>query len=120
MPVSTWNYIGEAEGIRHLGPMAQDFYAAFGLGDSERYINTLDADGVALAAVQGLYAKNQALEAENADLQTQIDGLETRLTALEHGGTPQAASTLTTWWPLAGAVVLAGVVVARRRRQEIE
>ncbi|MFL7792399.1 MAG: tail fiber domain-containing protein, partial [Anaerolineae bacterium] len=130
MPVSTWNYIGEAEGIRHLGPMAQDFYAAFGLGDSERYINTLDADGVALAAIQGLYAKNQALAAENTALQTRVDDLETenaaqektlsdletRLAVLERGGTPQAVSTLTTWWPLAGMVVLAGIVVARRRR----
>jgi hypothetical protein len=116
MPVSTWNYIGETEGIRHLGPMAQDFYAAFGLGDSERYINTLDADGVALAAIQGLYAKNQALEAENAALQTRVDDLETRLTALERAGTPRPVSTLTPWWPLAGLVVLAGIVVARRRR----
>jgi hypothetical protein len=130
MPVSTWNYIGEADGIRHLGPMAQDFYAAFGLGDSERYINTLDANGVALTAIQGLYAKNQALATENAALQMRVDdletenaaqekeleNLETRLAALERGGTPQAVSTLTTWWPLAGAVVLTGIVVAQRRR----
>jgi hypothetical protein len=127
MPVSTWNYIGEAEGIRHLGPMAQDFYAAFGLGDSERYINTLDADGVALAAIQGLYAKNQALEAEvstlkteNATLKKDMSDLEARVAALERGGTPQDASTLTPWWPLAGVVVLAGIVVAQRRRQEVE
>jgi hypothetical protein len=120
MSVSTWNYIGEAEGIRHLGPMAQDFTAAFGLGDSERYINTIDADGVALAAIQGLYAKNQALEAENAALQTQIDDLETRLTALEHAGTPQPVSTLTTWWPLAGLAILAGIAVARRRQPRLE
>jgi hypothetical protein len=127
MPVSTWNYIGEAEGIRHLGPMAQDFYAAFGLGDSERYINTLDADGVALAAIQGLYAKNQALEAEvstlkteNATLKKDMSDLEARVAALERGGTPQDASTLTPWWPLAGVVVLAGIVVAQRGRQEVE
>ena len=60
--------------------------------------------------------KNQALEAENAALQTQIDDLETRLTALERAGTPQPVSTLSTWWPLAGLVVLAGMVVAQRRR----
>jgi len=126
MPVSTWNYIGEAEGIRHLGPMAQDFYAAFGLGDSERYINTLDADGVALAAIQGLDAKNQALEAEvstlkteNATLKKDMNDLEARVAALERGGTPQTISTLSTWWPLAGVVVLAGIVVTQRRRQEV-
>jgi hypothetical protein len=127
MPVSTWNYIGEADGIRHLGPMAQDFYVAFGLGDSERYINTLDADGVALAAIQGLYTKNQALEAEVSTLKTEnttlkkdMSDLEARVAALERGGMPQAVSTLTSWWPLAGAVVLAGIVVAQRRRQEVE
>ena len=127
MPVSTWNYIGEAEGIRHLGPMAQDFYAALSLGDSERYINTLDADGVALAAIQGLYAKNQALKAEvstlkteNATLKKDMSDLEARVAALERGGTPLAVSILTTWWPLAGVVVLASIVVAQRRRQEVE
>ena len=44
-----------------MGPTAQDFYAAFGLGEDERHISTVDADGVALAAIQGLYAQNQAL-----------------------------------------------------------
>jgi hypothetical protein len=133
MPVSTWNYIGEAEGIRHLGPMAQDFYVAFGLGDSERYINTLDADGVALAAIQGLYAKNQTLTTENAALQTRVNDLEienatqektlndleARLAALEQAGTPHPAQPIATWWLLVGLAALAGIAVARRRHQEI-
>jgi hypothetical protein len=120
LPISTWNYKADDPDIHHMGPVAQDFYATFGLGEDDRHIAAMDTSGVALAAIQELYAKNQALEAENADLQTQIDGLETRLTALEHGGTPQAISTLTTWWPLAGAVVLAGVVVAQRRQHRPE
>ena len=53
MPVETWNYKGGA--IRHMGPMAQDFYAAFGLGPDDKHISTVDADGVALAGVQALY-----------------------------------------------------------------
>ncbi|MFL7790583.1 MAG: tail fiber domain-containing protein [Anaerolineae bacterium] len=120
MPISTWNYKAGDSNARHMGPVAQDFYATFGLGDDDRHIAAMDTSGVALAAIQELYAKNQALEAENADLQTQIDGLETRLTALEQGGTPQAISTLTTWWPLGGMVVLAGIVAAQRRQHRHE
>ncbi|MEM6282963.1 MAG: tail fiber domain-containing protein, partial [Chloroflexota bacterium] len=59
MPISTWNYTAQGEGVLHMGPMAQDFYAAFGLGLDERHIDTVDADGVALAAIQGLYMQNQ-------------------------------------------------------------
>ena len=120
MPISTWNYKAGDPNARHMGPVAQDFYATFGLGEDDRHIAALDASGVALAAIQKLYAKNQTLEAENADLQTQIDGMEARLAALEQGGTPQAISTLTTWWPLGGMVVLAGIVAAQRRQHRQE
>ena len=46
LPVSTWNYIGEDPSVRHLGPMAQDFKAAFGLGDTDQMISMVDANGV--------------------------------------------------------------------------
>jgi len=84
-PVTTWNYKAQDPSIRHIGPMAQDFNVLIeGLGgEGEDYINTLDADGVALAAIQGLYAQNQALEAENTALQQQVDDLEARVVALE-------------------------------------
>ena len=42
--------------------MAQDFYAAFGVGKNETTITTIDADGVALAAIQALH---QQLQEEN-------------------------------------------------------
>jgi hypothetical protein len=78
--------------------MAQDFYTAFGLGEDERYIGTLDADGVALAAIQGLYQLGQEqdahindLESQLASQQAQIDSLEARLAALERGAQPGAA-----------------------------
>jgi hypothetical protein len=51
IPVSTWNYISQDETIRHMGVMAQDFYAAFGVGEDDRHITTIDADGVAFAAI---------------------------------------------------------------------
>ena len=76
LPLSTWSYIAQGEGIRHMGPMAQDFRAAFGLGESETSISTIDADGVALAAIQGLNAK---LEAENEALRARLDRIEQML-----------------------------------------
>lgn len=69
LPISTWNYSGSTEGL-HMGPVAEDFKAAFGLSGDGRSIATVDADGVALAAIQGLNAK---LEAENAALRAELD-----------------------------------------------
>lgn len=54
MSISTWNYESQDEETRHTGPMAEEFAAAFGLGESDRRISAVDADGVALAAIQGL------------------------------------------------------------------
>jgi hypothetical protein len=90
VPIFTWNGQGQDPSIRHMGPMAQDFYATFGLGQDDKHIATIDLDGVALAAIQALdqrsqeqAARIQALEAENATRQQQIDELVTRLAALE-------------------------------------
>jgi hypothetical protein len=61
MPISTWSYKTEHEaGFRHIGPTAQDFHARFGFGYDDKSIATVDADGVALAAIQGLNAKVEA------------------------------------------------------------
>jgi len=57
LPVQTWRYTNEVSELRHLGPMAQDFRAAFGLGDDDRTIAIVDEGGVALAAIQGLNQK---------------------------------------------------------------
>ncbi len=78
LPISTWNYESQDPSIRHMGPMAQDMYAAFGLGESDTGIDTIDADGVALAAIQGLNQRlNQKLAAQNDEIQ----GLDQRLAA---------------------------------------
>ena len=67
----------EAPRIRHLGPMAQDFRSAFGLGEDNRHIDTVaDSEGVALAAIQGLYRQNRALERENQSLNDRLLRLE--------------------------------------------
>jgi hypothetical protein len=64
IPIATWRYKSQNPSIRHIGPVAQDFYAAFGLGEDDKYISTIDADGVALAAIQGLYKVVQEQRAE--------------------------------------------------------
>ena len=83
IPITTWNYEGQDPFIRHIGPMAQDFYAAFGVGEDDRHISTVDADGVALAAIQGLYQLVQEQAAQIVLLQQQNAELEARLAVLE-------------------------------------
>jgi hypothetical protein len=72
MPVSTWSMKGDEAQTPHLGPTAQDFYAAFNLGDSDITINSADAQGVALAAIQGLYQLVQEQEKRIAELEAQL------------------------------------------------
>jgi hypothetical protein len=58
-----------------MGPTAQDFNAAFGLGDFPLRINTIDADGVALAGVNALEARTRALQDEVETLRRRLDAL---------------------------------------------
>jgi len=82
LPIQTWSFKDNAA-VRHIGPMAQDFYAAFGLGDGDKTISTIDLDGVALAAIQALHQENKALRAENAALKAEVVALGARLAAIE-------------------------------------
>ena len=83
LPISTWQYRTQDASVRHMGPTAQDFYETFSLGEGQHYINTVDADGVALAAIQGLYGvvqeQRDQLEAQSLRLAV----LEARLDALK-------------------------------------
>ncbi len=83
VPVTTWNYKTEQPAVRHIGPMAQDFSKAFGTGTDDKHISTVDADGVALAAIQGLYQLLQQRESELKAQRAQIQSLTERLAALE-------------------------------------
>jgi len=83
IPISTWNYKADDPAVRHMGPMAQDFYAAFGLGEDDRHIAPLDTNGVAIAAIQELNQRVQEQDAQIAALQQQNAALEVRLAALE-------------------------------------
>jgi hypothetical protein len=75
LPISTWRYKVE-QGQVHLGPMAQDFRAAFGLGVDEKHIATIDEDGVALAAIQALYLEERRKDEQILELTRRLDALE--------------------------------------------
>jgi len=83
MPVYTWRYRAEVSGALHMGPTAQDFHAAFGLGDSDTRIATVDADGVALAAIAALARKVEQRNATLAEQDRELAALESRVGELE-------------------------------------
>lgn len=120
MPISSWNYTADEANVRHIGPMAQDFYAAFGVGADNRHIAALDSNGVALASVQALNQRVEEQKAQLAELQAQNQALEARLARLENQQSQ----------PVTGLVILgillplllglgaaAGFCVARRQRR---
>ncbi|RMF30819.1 MAG: hypothetical protein D6759_11170 [Chloroflexi bacterium] len=125
LPIQSWNYKAEETTVRHLGPTAQDFYATFGLGADDRHIATVDADGVALASIQALYARNQALERRVAAQQAQIEALqrqnadlEARVAALETtlSQPSDRAGLLKDWLGPALTLLFVGLVWVRRGR----
>jgi hypothetical protein len=68
LPIEQWNY-RQAKGERHIGPMAQDFHAAFRLGGDDKHIAVVDEGGVALAAIQGLNQKvDEQLKVKDAEI----------------------------------------------------
>jgi hypothetical protein len=90
MAIETWNYKSEGKAVRHLGPVAQDFYAAFGLGQDDKHISTVDEGGVALAAVQELYrmvlqkdAEVGALTKASREKDAQIQELKVEVVQLQ-------------------------------------
>lgn len=80
--IRTWNYRDDADAVLHVGPTAQDFHRVFGLGADPRAIASVDAQGVALAAIQELHRRNEALQKENEQLQKRLAVIEDRLERL--------------------------------------
>jgi hypothetical protein len=79
LPVSTWSYKTEDPSVRHMGAMAQDFKARFGLGSTDLSFYTVDAHGVAFASIQALAARLKKLEQANEDLRRDVGRLEREL-----------------------------------------
>ena len=86
LPISQWRYKDDPQS-KHIGPMAQDFYQAFELGDTDKGISTLDSSGIALAAIQALKQENKSLRAEKdteiAELKNQNKALTERMQKME-------------------------------------
>lgn len=74
LPVGYWSYRTQDPGIRHIGPTAQDFRSAFGLGEDDKHISTVDADGVILAAIQGLLRRVEENDSRIRDLERRLAG----------------------------------------------
>ena len=80
-PVSTWSYIAEKRRARHLGPVAEDFRAAFGLGSDDTSIGLADIDGVNFVAAQALEARTAALQQRLDESAARVEALEAELAA---------------------------------------
>ena len=77
MPIYEWQYNWEDR--RHIGPMAQDFHEAFGLGEDDKTIASIDADGVALAAIKALHQQNNSQQSEINELKKEIKSKDTEM-----------------------------------------
>ncbi len=111
IPIETWSYKTQDASIRHIGPMAQDFAAAFGVGEDNKHINTVDADGVSLAAIQALYRLSQDKDAQIARLEQQVETLQRRLDSVDPAGAAKSGlpidpATLFSLAALAGVALL--------------
>lgn len=82
LPVTEWSYRDNPES-RHIGPMAQDFRKAFGLGRDETQISPRDMAGVALSAIKALQTDLQQKDDEIAALKSQNAAVMQRLAQLE-------------------------------------
>lgn len=81
--ISQWIYKRDHSGAAHLGPMAEEFHAAFGLGADDKHLAPTDLAGVAVASVQALNQRVQEQDAEIRRLKQEAATLEARFDRLE-------------------------------------
>jgi hypothetical protein len=120
LPVQSWSYRTEDSAVRHIGPVAQDFAAAFGIGADDRHISTVDADGVALAAIQGLDQKVEEKDQQITAQQEQIAALTRDMATLKQeqrncSTASSAPATITLDWRvalLAGGLLLVLLILS--------
>lgn len=64
LDISEWNYINEGTSVKHIGPIAEDFYSIFGVGNDNKHISTIDPAGVALAGIKALSKQVEDLKSQ--------------------------------------------------------
>jgi hypothetical protein len=89
LPLTKWNYRSDKPWIKHIGPVAQDFYSLFGLGNDDKSISSIDPSGVALVAIKELSEQNKSMKEEiestrqeNLQLRSELDELKTLVSTL--------------------------------------
>ncbi len=117
LPLYTWSYAAQEPSTRHMGPLSEDFFAAFGLGENDQYISAIDLLGVSLASASALNEGQQADRVQIELLEHDIQQLETRLAALEQEAAADPADGPAGWdltprvtWLLIGFAL--GILVA--------
>ncbi len=80
LPISEWNYKQDDDAVKHIGPMAEDFYSLFQIGQGPKTLSSIDTGGIALAAIQALKAEK---DREISGLKQTIVKKEARITELE-------------------------------------
>ena len=117
LPISTWSYKNEPSDVRHLGPMAQDFRASFGLGNDDRSFHSVDAHGVSLAAIQALQRVVAAQEKRIQRLEQQNRRLERQLRSADRAPRGRRASMKNVARQLAAAAV--AILLGGRGREQL-
>jgi hypothetical protein len=90
LTVTRWNYKADDQAIKHIGPVAQDFYSLFGLGNDDKSISSIDPSGIALVAIKELSKENRArkeqiesYKSENDNLKSQLQSLQEKVNKIE-------------------------------------
>ena len=91
LEIARWTYNHNDDDVVHMGPMAEDFYQAFELGDTDKGISSVDTAGVALAAIKALNSKLDNTEksliekdAKIAELQKRVDNMESQVAEVQN------------------------------------
>ena len=72
VPICRWNYKSDPKSTTHIGPMAQDFKAVFNTGADDKTISTIDPAGIALAGIQALLKRIEAMQKEIMKLKERL------------------------------------------------
>jgi hypothetical protein len=83
LPVTRWNYKTDNPAIKHIGPVAQDFYSLFSLGNNDTSISTVDPSGLALVAIKELSKQNKALKEQIESYKSQLQSLQEKVDKIE-------------------------------------